>query len=713
MMKKVFLFSMMFLLISGTIFAQLKSNSVINNSKKITGFKQTKNTKSAVTSNWYNFMNSVYQEGKSQYIAEVLFPDTLPIIRYGVDTENQPVVGRPFIHSIATIIDPFSNYFSYFGKDQVVLSPYTVDSIGFLFYYTRELADENIVDTLIFEYWKIEESEIPYYAISEFDNMESIYVEWDETNYQTSPNLPGIKGFNKYVKKVPLDASNVGVEADNFMSYISFKAGLSIGRWGIAGCAVSFKPGYTYVADDTLNNLNYVEFVSLEESYGEYNNFTGDYNCSYVLPSGSIYYPKDTIYYYNNDAYFNNTYKSSYFIDFPAEYPYEHHAFDFLISTIIPEINLVTPNTSADYLVGSTVDIKWTSNGLTNVKIEYMGGNATTWQTMSASVASYSDSVNVYKWTIPTNFKEDNNYKIKISHLEFPNNVYDESESTFTIGAPSLDFVYPAINSVLYSGTSQNIEWTSKYVDAVKIEIITVSYTNIWETIISSTDATTGTYAWTVPALSSKDCKIRISDVNNPNLKAESGKFTIKNPIIQVNYPNGGEKILKGTPVKLEWMSEDVEYVKIQYKSQSNGNWFTLVGKTLSSDAYYIWVNPSTLSNEYLIKISDESYPSAFDISDTTFSVVPTLVGIENDNNEILAFAVYPNPSDAYLNINFVSNKAEINMQITDYAGRVIKTERLINYENKIDVSSLSSGIYFVKIIDSKQNIQTIKFVKN
>ena len=705
MIKRIFLFSLLFLIISGTIFAQYNYKPIKKDNIKTLGFKKTKPTKSAITSNWYNFPESVYKEGKSVYNSEVLFPDTLPVINY--ETE----MGRPYVHSIATIMDPFSNSFSYFGDEQVVLSPYNLDSIGFYFSYTRERLDD-IADTLIFEYWKIEDAEVSNYQVTEYE-IPYIFVDWDETNYTTSPKLPGVQGFTKYIQKVAISTEDVSSEANNFVSNVSFKTNLNVGKWGVVGCAVSFKPGYTYSANDTLNNMNYVQFFSLEEEAGAFNEFTGDYNCSHILPTMALYTPFDTVVSENGDStvYFNDYYMSSYHFDYP-EYPFEHHAFEFLISSEIPKINLVTLNGGEQNVVGSTVDIKWTSNGTSNVKIEYIGGNATTWQTIVASVATLSDSTNVYKWTIPTNFKDDSNYKIKISDVNYPNNVYDESENSFTIGVPSLAFVYPELNSVLYAGTTQNIRWNSNYIDSVKIEIITVSYSNIWETVVSSVSASSGSYMWITPSISSKDCKIKITDLKNSSMFAESGKFTIKNPIIQVSSPNGGEKILKGAPVKLEWLSEDVTNVKIQFQTNANGEWFLIAASAIAADGYYVWLNPNILSTECKIKISDASYPNAFDLSDSTFSIVASLGINSTSSSEMDGFIVFPNPANDQLNINFINNNINVVMQISDYTGKIVKTESLNNINNTINVSNISSGMYFIKLTDNKNNNQTIKFIK-
>jgi len=73
-------------------------------------------------------------------------------------------------------------------------------------------------------------------------------------------------------------------------------------------------------------------------------------------------------------------------------------------------------------------------------------------------------------------------------------------------------------------------------------------------------------------------------------------------------------------------------------------------------------------------------------------------------------FEIFPNPVNNYLHINFKeSNKVEA-IEIFDASGRLLQKYDI--FINKIDVSNLTSGIYFVKLaIDGKFGIK--KFIKS
>ena len=72
-------------------------------------------------------------------------------------------------------------------------------------------------------------------------------------------------------------------------------------------------------------------------------------------------------------------------------------------------------------------------------------------------------------------------------------------------------------------------------------------------------------------------------------------------------------------------------------------------------------------------------------------------------------FSIYPNPVNNVLNIS-VKNEMTINsLTITDLNGRVVSSS---SSSTSIDVSNLSSGVYFVSI-ETNEGKGTSKFVKN
>lgn len=85
-------------------------------------------------------------------------------------------------------------------------------------------------------------------------------------------------------------------------------------------------------------------------------------------------------------------------------------------------------------------------------------------------------------------------------------------------------------------------------------------------------------------------------------------------------------------------------------------------------------------------------------------------LGISEAN--LLKFEMFPNPSPNEINIQLPTGTAKANAQVFDYTGKLVQSKSITSVNNKVDVSSLSKGIYIVRVsADGKLGAQ--KFVKN
>jgi hypothetical protein len=110
--------------------------------------------------------------------------------------------------------------------------------------------------------------------------------------------------------------------------------------------------------------------------------------------------------------------------------------------------------------------------------------------------------------------------------------------------------------------------------------------------------------------------------------------------------------------------------------------------------------------NNMFISYNNQWYTSSFvgswmlrPVFGKDFSLVSTNE-ISNNNFE---FEVFPNPSTDKLRFNI--HNPSINYELTDIAGRIVLQGKLISPE--VNVSGLSSGIYFVRVKDDKNQIKS------
>jgi hypothetical protein len=73
---------------------------------------------------------------------------------------------------------------------------------------------------------------------------------------------------------------------------------------------------------------------------------------------------------------------------------------------------------------------------------------------------------------------------------------------------------------------------------------------------------------------------------------------------------------------------------------------------------------------------------------------------------------VYPNPAKEILNVDFAFKNLDIKVVIVDMLGNEIINEQLINQHTSLNIQNLSSGVYFVKVINGNECVGIKKWIK-
>jgi hypothetical protein len=92
---------------------------------------------------------------------------------------------------------------------------------------------------------------------------------------------------------------------------------------------------------------------------------------------------------------------------------------------------------------------------------------------------------------------------------------------------------------------------------------------------------------------------------------------------VQVTSPNGGEDWDVNSQQNITWASTNITNVTIDYSTNNGGVWSNVVSSVPAASGSYSWTIPNTPSTECLVRISDASIASRFDISDNIFTIVP------------------------------------------------------------------------------------------
>jgi RHS repeat-associated protein len=285
----------------------------------------------------------------------------------------------------------------------------------------------------------------------------------------------------------------------------------------------------------------------------------------------------------------------------------------------------------------------------------------------------------------------------------------DTSDGVFSIiEQPSLIVISPNGGELWEAGSVYPVTWQSSGdIDVVHIEYSIDNGVN-WMSITPST-LNDGSYDWTVPDTPSETCLVRVkgsTDVIIPD--TSDAVFTIVspvNPILTVNYPNGGETLLIGSAYEITWSSYGVVgEVKIDYSVDSGANWKEIIAST-ENDGVFDWQVPDTAAGTCLVRVS-ETDDDPVDVSDAVFSIAASsgdyITVISPNGGEVLAaggsFDIGWDSSGAF---PFVNIEYSIDNGVS-WAAIVTSTDNDGNYT--WGVPGMPSELCLVRISNSDQD---------
>ena len=140
--------------------------------------------------------------------------------------------------------------------------------------------------------------------------------------------------------------------------------------------------------------------------------------------------------------------------------------------------------------------------------------------------------------------------------------------------------------------SQQTISWSYVNVDNIKIEYSLNNGLN-WNLLASNYPTSALSYSWKVPALGSTQAKVRITSSLQFIQDESNSVFTIPEPSINLNYPNGGESCATGSMQYAEWSSSGIASVVLQY-SQNDGQSWQDIGTFPAGNGYANWVAPAS-----------------------------------------------------------------------------------------------------------------------
>ena len=213
------------------------------------------------------------------------------------------------------------------------------------------------------------------------------------------------------------------------------------------------------------------------------------------------------------------------------------------------------------------------------------------------------------------------------------NVIVDSSDANFTILAatPFVNVTAPNGGERYYCGQTKNITWQAPTfnISFVKIEY-TMNGGTTWNVITSSTQ-NNGTYPWLVPSVNipMSNCKIRISKADESYYYDVSDSAFEIRPGIVVISPNNNSSLFQSCTVSsVTWQGDASTNCAIELSTDSGTTW-TMVNANFAVTSFnnsYSWNIPNYPSDKCLVRVTDLNNSTYTDMSDSVFTIKPSIV---------------------------------------------------------------------------------------
>jgi uncharacterized delta-60 repeat protein len=193
-------------------------------------------------------------------------------------------------------------------------------------------------------------------------------------------------------------------------------------------------------------------------------------------------------------------------------------------------ISVISPNGGDVIPSGSKYNLQWQgSPDAVKFTLKYSINNGTTWKLIAKNITGAS-----YSWTVPSPANNKMTCLVKVIGFNSSGTKVGEdiSDSTFTIEVVKL--TSPDGGETLTSGSPHTITWTThgtiRPVANTKL-FRSINSGSTW-TLIKTLTGNPGSYNWTVPTVSSSNCKVKVvlKDTGNVTVGSDvsDGVFTIQ-----------------------------------------------------------------------------------------------------------------------------------------------------------------------------------------
>lgn len=369
---------------------------------------------------------------------------------------------------------------------------------------------------------------------------------------------------------------------------------------------------------------------------------------------------------------------------------------------------LVEPLGDKIYKAESDLKIRWRATNVSDVNIKYSLDNGLTWIEIKNRVSAGDREIiwklpNITAWEV----------LVLIENSDNPS-VNDKSLKTFSIVAPAILLDNPAEGQKFGQRETLNLSWSSYFVESVRIEFSSNAGKN-WDVV---NDNVIGfTYKWIIPSISSNECKLRFISVTDENVFTESPMFAIGPQMAKIIKPNGGEILCATSTYEIEWISDFVSSIFIEYSVNGGESWqrVTLVSFKPNTNTF-TWAVPVKPTKQALLRIYTKPDSIIYlDTCDYFFTIDTCLTGVELTNEyqssfEWVELIHKSSLKNIVLKYHLKTSMQLITVDLYDLLGKKVANLFKSEYNNpgtyntEIELPIIADGSYFLVIRSEKEN---------
>ncbi len=274
---------------------------------------------------------------------------------------------------------------------------------------------------------------------------------------------------------------------------------------------------------------------------------------------------------------------------------------------VLPFIEILTPQSGAQWRAGTEQDIAWRWVGSVGdtVRMEYSIDNFDTAKTIEISVENTGN----YTWTVTDN-PDDISTSAKIRITSIVNEDVFAASAFFQIARPRIRMLTPNGGEQWTVGDTEQVTWENigSVGSPVRIEY-SKDYFATPEGIelIEDNILNTGSYGWEVPADFSDTVRVRVSDPEWGISGSSAANFAILPiPTIDVISPQKGDMWRYGTQQEIAWQSNEglIKKVNIKYSANEGSTWKDIAPDLLRPDGdVYTWTVPDDISFDSMVRV--------------------------------------------------------------------------------------------------------------